>query len=419
SAAGPTTPVLDNFNRANGPVGANWTVIKSGSFASMNVSGSAAVNANSAQFAWNYWNAASFGPDVEAYVTVTSYGSSDVIRIGARVIVGTSYSGYFVAIAANGTWSILRIDNASVTTLATGIVDPLTSGDQIAIRIVGSVITALHGTSTGWRQILSYDTSHDTTRYTTAGRLALEFRYSTLDGFGGGTLGQQPANTATPTITGQTTVGQTLTATTGTWTGNPTPTYSFQGKRCDTTGNNCTPITGATQANYTLTSADAGTTLIVTVTATNTAGTANANPAATTLVTQPASAPANTAPPTITGQTPVGQTLTATTGTWTGNPTPTYSYQWKRCDTTGSNCTPISGATQPSYTLTSADAGSTVTVTVTATNTAGQANTDSAATALVAQPATAPANTAPPTITGQANVGQTLTATTGTWTGDP
>ena len=79
----------------------------------------------------------------------------------------------------------------------------------------------------------------------------------------------------------------------------------------------------------------------------------------------------------MSGQTQVGQTLTATTGTWTGNPTPTYTYQWKRCDTTGNNCTTITGATQSSYTLAAADAGTTLTVTVTATNTAGQANTDS------------------------------------------
>jgi hypothetical protein len=184
----PTTPVLDNFNRANGSVGANWTVMKSGSFSTMNISGNAAVNPSSTQFAWNYWNAGSFGPDVEAYATVASYGSNDVIRIGARVTGGSSYSGYFVAVSAAGVWSIIRIDNGgSPVTLAGGVSDPLASGDQIAIRIVGSVVTALHKTPSGtWRQVLSYDTAHDATRYTAAGRLAIEFRYSTIDDFGGG-----------------------------------------------------------------------------------------------------------------------------------------------------------------------------------------------------------------------------------------
>ena len=51
------------------------------------------------------------------------------------------------------------------------------------------MITALHyTTATGWTQVLSYDTSHDATRYTAAGSLALEFKASTIDDFGGGTL---------------------------------------------------------------------------------------------------------------------------------------------------------------------------------------------------------------------------------------
>jgi hypothetical protein len=189
-ALAPTSPLLDDFNRANGPVGSNWTLIKSGSFATMNVASNAAVNSNSAsQFAWNYWNAASFGPDAEAYATVATYAGNDVLRIGARVTVGSSYSGYFVAIAATGAWSIIRIDNGSAVTLATGPVDAVSSGDKIAIRIVGSVVTALHYTAAGgWKQVQSYNTAGDATRYTAAGRLALEFRYSTIDNFGGGGL---------------------------------------------------------------------------------------------------------------------------------------------------------------------------------------------------------------------------------------
>ena len=65
----------------------------------------------------------------------------------------------------------------------------LASGDQLAIRIVGSVVIALHYTSTtGWQQVLTYNTSTDSTRYTAAGNLALEFRSSTVDNFGGGTI---------------------------------------------------------------------------------------------------------------------------------------------------------------------------------------------------------------------------------------
>ncbi|HEX5195511.1 MAG TPA: hypothetical protein VFW09_22150, partial [Solirubrobacteraceae bacterium] len=46
-------------------------------------------------------------------------------------------------------------------------------------------------------------------------------------------------------------------------------------------------------------------------------------------------------------------------------------YAWSRCDTGGSNCTAISGATSSTYQIQSADAGSTLKVAVTASNTAG------------------------------------------------
>src|SRR3954454_14538837 len=42
-------------------------------------------------------------------------------------------------------------------------------------------------------------------------------------------------------------------------------------------------------------------------------------------------APASTAPPAITGTPAQGQTLTASTGSWSGTQPLTYTYQWRRC----------------------------------------------------------------------------------------
>lgn len=90
------------------------------------------------------------------------------------------------------------------------------------------------------------------------------------------------------------------------------------------------------------------------------------------------SAPTNKTPPSISGTAQVGETLTATDGTWDGLPAPTYTRQWKADDAA------ISGATGQTYTLTAAEEGARITVTVTATNSEGSASATSPATDPVA-----------------------------------
>lgn len=287
---GPTSPVLDNFNRANGGAGSNWSVMKPTSFASMNVSGNQAVDSSSSLYAWNYWKPSTFGPDSEAYVTIANYVSTDTIRIGARVSgAGTSsYSGYYVSVSSSGVWSIIRVTNGgSPTTLATGPSLGLASGQRIGIQVIGSVITAWRDTGSGWQQVMSYDTSGDATRYTAAGNIALEFKGSTVDDFGGGTVGgggggtSPPTNTALPTISGSATVGSQLSATQGTWTGSPT-SYSYQWQSCN--GSSCGNV-GGNSNSYTVATTDLGNTIQVTVTATNGGGSTSATSAPTAVVT--------------------------------------------------------------------------------------------------------------------------------------
>jgi hypothetical protein len=67
-----------------------------------------------------------------------------------------------------------------------------------------------------------------------------------------------------------------------------------------------------------------------------------------------------------------GETLSASTGTWTGAPT-SYAYQWRRCDDAGNNCVDINGATSVTYKLNGGDVGHTLVVIVTATNPCGSA----------------------------------------------
>jgi hypothetical protein len=129
------------------------------------------------------------------------------------------------------------------------------------------------------------------------------------------------------------------------------------------------------------------------------------------------SPPANTVAPTITGTAQQGQTLTEHHGSWTNEPTG-YSYQWLQCDGLGGGCLPISGASGQTYVPAAGDVGHTLAVQETATNAGGSsAPASSSATSQVLPPA--PVNTAPPTITGTAQQGQTLSEQHGTWTNEP
>jgi hypothetical protein len=228
-----------------------------------------------------------------------------------------------------------------------------------------------------------------------------------------------PVSTYAPTVIGSPQAGQPLTGANGAWNGSPAPAFSYQWMRCDVTGVNCAAIPGATASTYTLLSADVGSTLELAVTATNGIGSATVSSAPTAVVTVAASAPANTSLPTVGGSVVQGQTLTAASGSWSGSPAPSFGYQWLRCDAGGANCAPVAGATAITYSLQSGDVGATVEVAVTGTNTVGSSTASSLPTGVVTVAASAPANTALPTVSGAIVQGGQLTATAGTWTGAP
>jgi hypothetical protein len=92
-----------------------------------------------------------------------------------------------------------------------------------------------------------------------------------------------PKNKTLPTITGVAEAGQTLTATHGTWDNSPT-SFSYSWTRCDSAGNGCATIAGATAKIYTATATDVGHTLRVAVTAHNASGAGHATSAPTSLV---------------------------------------------------------------------------------------------------------------------------------------
>jgi hypothetical protein len=126
--------------------------------------------------------------------------------------------------------------------------------------------------------------------------------------------------------------------------------------------------------------------------------------------------PSNTARPSISGGARDGSTLTTSNGRWTNKPT-SFAYEWLRCGSGGANCATIAGANSKRYTLTTGDVGHRIRAEVIATNGSGSTSATSNPSGVVAAVGNAPHNTAGPGISGNAQEGQTLTASPGTWSG--
>jgi hypothetical protein len=230
-----------------------------------------------------------------------------------------------------------------------------------------------------------------------------------------------PQNTAAPAVSGQPYVGADLATGNGTWTPAASdanaPAFTYAWQRCDADGEQCATVPGTTAATRTVTAADDGHRLRAVVTATNADGTATQRSAATDVITFPPP-PANTAAPKITGVPGVGQTLTATNGTWANVPT-AYARQWQRCDEDGHDCADIAGATGQTYAVAAEDLGHALVVVVTASNAGGSGSASSAA-VLIPPP---PVNQTLPAVTnagadagGRAVLaGDRLKAVTGGW----
>ncbi|HXB66097.1 MAG TPA: DUF6531 domain-containing protein [Solirubrobacteraceae bacterium] len=82
-------------------------------------------------------------------------------------------------------------------------------------------------------------------------------------------------------------------------------------------------------------------------------------------------APVESEAPKLSTTTPTaGLELSVTSGTWTHGAL-AYGYQWEDCNSSGTECTPIPGAVNPSYTPRESDENHELVVLVTATNAAG------------------------------------------------
>jgi hypothetical protein len=94
--------------------------------------------------------------------------------------------------------------------------------------------------------------------------------------------------------------------------------------------------------------------------------------------------PVNNSLPTIGATAREAQTLTASNGSSGGITPISYAYRWQGCNSSGSSCASISGATNQNYVVSQGDVGRTIRVDVSATNTDGTSQALPAATGQIA-----------------------------------
>ena len=216
--------------------------------------------------------------------------------------------------------------------------------------------------------------------------------------------------TGAPTISGTAQVGETLAADTSGIAdadGLTNAAFSYQWLADDTA------IQGAMGLTYTLAETDEGKAIKVEVNFNDDAGNQETLTSVATDAVAAAPQPNNpaTGAPTITGTVQVGETLTANTSGIAdedGLGSVQYEYQWLTADAD------ISGATNATYTLAAADEGKAIKVQVSFTDDEGNAEslTSAATDAVAAAPQPNNPATGAPTISGTAQVGETLTANT-------
>ena len=222
------------------------------------------------------------------------------------------------------------------------------------------------------------------------------------------------AATGAPTISGTAQVGQTLTASTSDISdsdGLADAIFTYQWIAND--GTEDTDIQDATGSTYILATADEGKTIKVRVSFTDDGGNQETRTSAVTVAVAAIPNSAATGAPTISGTAQVGQMLTASTSNISdsdGLANAIFTYQWIAND--GTEDTDIQDATGSTYILATADEGKTIKVRVSFTDDGGNQETRTSAVTVAVAAIPNSAATGAPTISGTAQVGQALTAST-------
>lgn len=196
------TTVLDDFNRANGAIGANWTSNPFGFGSDAAIIEANEIRSPAGGTAWceGYWNPETFGPDFEFYIHITTKpGNNEIIGvhyihptgIGGSGVDG--FSSYLNVQSGNDLLSLQRITNQTWTDLgASPVSQEFTNGWWLGIERLNSagpgnpVVAGWYFNGTIWVQYASAEDPN----HTGVGRLAFDIQGTTgrINEIRGGTV---------------------------------------------------------------------------------------------------------------------------------------------------------------------------------------------------------------------------------------
>ncbi len=189
----PTTNILDNFNRSDAdPLDGSWTT----PISIVGIVGQAHLLSNTitGRAANAFWNASQPGPDVEAYITISTLpatGAGPVYVYGRMTTADASSDGYSADFRIAGgsvhTTRLLRLLDGDGTELASRTDITWSNGDSLGLEIIGTTIKLYRKSSGVWTELLS---ATDST-YQAAGYIGFGMadENAVLDDFGGGNVG--------------------------------------------------------------------------------------------------------------------------------------------------------------------------------------------------------------------------------------
>ncbi|HEY7533550.1 MAG TPA: hypothetical protein VH681_12325, partial [Nitrospiraceae bacterium] len=197
----PETPVLDDFNRADGSLGSNWS-----SGATTNITSNEVLLDDTYNLSTNsIWNAQGFGLNQDVFLTIKGLNIADPgtsISLILKKQQASATNGDMILVVyrhAQSQIQVYVVEDGSFADAKAPQSASFANGDQFGAEVVGSMLSIYrNGTQILTQDVSSYDYINQ------PGYIG--FRYSlagtdtgSIDDFGGGTLAGSPPLSPTPT----------------------------------------------------------------------------------------------------------------------------------------------------------------------------------------------------------------------------